>query len=315
MLILGACTTKDIPLDAQPTLLQISPIPTSTNPSPTTPTHTPTPQGAAPSSSTHTPGAQTKTLTPQATPPSPTQLACWEESGRIEQAQINSELLPKPLDVRVYLPPCYDQETTRRYPVLYLIHGQSYNDDQWDRLGVDETADSLIASGELPPFLIVMPRDYACCTQPDQDKFGEAFVQELIPWVDQNYRSLTERQFRAIGGLSRGAGWAVHIGLSRWELFGAIGGHSLPIFWVDTSSIKKWLDAIPEGQFPRFYLDNPENDRPEILKSSLWFESLLTKRGIPHEWHRFKGYHEEKYWLAHIEQYLRWYAEEWKSGD
>ena len=195
--------------------------------------------------------------------------------------------------------------------MLYLIHGQSYNDDQWDRLGVDETADALIASGEVSPFLIVMPRDRACCDQPDKDRFGQAFTEALIPWVDQTYRTLPERPNRAIGGLSRGAAWAIHIGLPNWNMFGAIGGHSLPVFWTDTFYIKKWLEAIPSQQMPRFYLDNPNNDRREILDSSLWFESLLTERDIPHEWHRFTGYHDEEYWKSHIEQYLRWYTEDW----
>jgi len=82
---------------------------------------------------------------------SPTQLACWQAGGQVAQGSLETDLLPKPLDFRVYVPPCYDQEVARRYPVLYLIHGQSYNDDQWDRLGADETADVQIASGEAPP--------------------------------------------------------------------------------------------------------------------------------------------------------------------
>ncbi len=87
----------------------------------------------------------------------------------------------------------------------------------------------------LPPFLIVMPRD-RLWEQPENDPFGEVVVEKLIPLIDRNYRSLSERSYRAVGGLSRGAGWAVHLGLSHWELFGAIGGHSLPVFWSDTAA-------------------------------------------------------------------------------
>ena len=66
-------------------------------------------------------------------------------------------MLPLPLSYRIYLPPCYDEMEDARYPVLYLIHGQNFNDDQWDRLGVDESADALIAAEEMSPLLIVMP--------------------------------------------------------------------------------------------------------------------------------------------------------------
>jgi enterochelin esterase-like enzyme len=232
------------------------------------------------------------------------------QGGRYEPGSLESELLPQTLEYQVYLPPCYDQYPERRYPVIYLIHGQSYSLDQWDRLGVDEISDRLVASGDLPQFLIVMPRDRVW-TQPDTDPFGRALVQDLIPRIDASYRTLPDREHRAIGGLSRGAAWALHLGLSQWEQFGAIGMHSLPVFWADTPEIRQWLAAIPDKSMPRFYMDIGSRDRPAIMKSAIWFEQLLTERNIPHEWHLFEGYHEEAYWEAHAEQYLRWYTREW----
>lgn len=255
------------------------------------------------------------TLTPPPTSaPSPsstpTPLACWSQPGRVDSGSLLSGRLKLPLEYAVYLPPCYDQQPQRRYPVLYLIHGMNYNHDQWDRLGADETANALAAAGEVNPFIIVMPRDRSW-DEPGQDPFGEALLEELIPYVDQTYRTLPEREYRAIGGLSRGAGWAVHLGLSRWDLFGAIGGHSLPVFWSDTSRVRGWLAAIPTDSYPRIYLDIGEKDRPSILNSARWFENLLNEAGIPHEWYLNPGYHNEEYWSAHVEAYLRWYAQEW----
>lgn len=284
-------TSQTIQPSAEPTATPtMSATPGPTNTATTEPTLTPTP---------------TSTITP-----SPTPLACWQQGGKIVTGQVQTELLPLPLDFRVYLPPCYQQERERRYPVLYLIHGQSFNDDQWDRLGADESADRLVADGQVSPFLIVMPRDRVW-SQPTEDMFGQAVVQALIPWIDQNYRTRTERQYRAVGGLSRGAGWALHLGFSQWELFGSIGMHSLPVFWTDLPDIKPWLDFLTPDLLPRIYMDIGEKDRPQILKSTLWFEGLLTEKGIPHEWHLYPGYHEEAYWEAHVEEYVRWYAEEW----
>lgn len=214
------------------------------------------------------------------------------------------------MDYGVYLPPCYDEQPERRYPVLYMIHGQSYNHDQWDRLGADETMYDLVSRGEISPFIIVMPRDRSW-GPPAEDLFGAVLADELIPFIDSHYRTLDGRGHRAIGGLSRGAGWAVHLGISRWELFGALGGHSLPVFWSDTPHIRTWLAAIPPGEYPRIFLDIGEKDRPQILNSAKWFENLLTEREIPHEWYLYPGYHEEAYWQAHLDQYLRWYAKDW----
>jgi enterochelin esterase-like enzyme len=194
--------------------------------------------------------------------------------------------------------------------VLYLFHGQGYTDDQWDRLGVDETADALIATGELAPFIVVMPRERQG-GEPGESNYGEAILEVLIPYVDDTYRTSPERSDRAVGGLSRGAGWAVHLAIAHWESFGALGAHSPAIFYYDAERMRSMLDAIPPDSYTRVYLDIGDRDQHEIMRVSLWFEELLDQRSIPHEWHLFSGYHNEAYWGAHIEGYLRWYARQW----
>ncbi len=242
---------------------------------------------------------------------SPTRLGCWEKGGNLEIGSLPTNLLRLPLEYRVYLPACYDQQPERRYPVLYLIHGQSYTDDQWDRLGADEAADRLVAGGEIPPFIIVMPRDrYG--GQPSENDFARAVVEELLPFIDENYRTKDDREFRAVGGLSRGGGWAVHLAITQWEYFGALGAHSPAIFYDDAQRMRVYLDAIQPEVMPRIYMDIGDRDRPEIMRAALWFEDLLNQRDIPHEWYLFSGYHSEDYWRDHLEAYLRWYSKSWR---
>ena len=245
--------------------------------------------------------APTETL-PAMTP------ACWEQGGRIEIHTLRTDLSPWPWEFRVYVPPCYDQEPERRYPTLILIHGSTFNDDQWDRLGADEVADELIAAGEIPPDLNLMPRDRRWVDPPD-DPFGEAVVDHILPWLDENYRTRPQREYRAIGGLSRGAAWAVHLGLSHWELFSAIGGHSLPVFRSDSPYLRDWLTEIPPDSMPRIYMDIGERDY--LIEAAIWFEGLLNELDIPHEWYLYPGRHEESYWERHMESYLRWYTQDW----
>ena len=235
-----------------------------------------------------------------------------QEGGSVEVSEISTSLLPNPLVYRVYLPPCYTEDAGQSYPVLYLIHGQSYTDDQWDRLGVPETADELISAGKVDPFIVVMPRDRVW-KEPSEDNFAKAVAQALVPWIDENYRTLPDRAHRAVGGLSRGGAWAVHLGLAYWKLFGSIGVHSGFVFHSDVQPIYEWLDAIPEGETPRIYMDIGNADRPDITVGAVWLEGLLTRFHIPHEWHMFVGEHQEDYWSAHVRDYLLWYTQEWEK--
>lgn len=254
----------------------------------------------------------TATRTIIASTPTTTLTPCMKAGGKVEVFEFTTTLLPDPLVYRIYLPPCYDEQPERAFPVLYLIHGQTYSDTQWDRLGVPETADRLIAAGEVAPFIVVMPRDRVWL-EPTKDHFGLAVEQSLIPWIDEHYRTLPERDFRAIGGLSRGGAWAAHIGFSHPELFSAVGMHSGFVFHSDVQEISTWLKNMPDGQAFRIYMDIADKDRPEITQSATWLEGLLTQFGIVHEWHMFTGEHEEEYWQAHVEEYLRWYCQDWKN--
>jgi enterochelin esterase-like enzyme len=233
-----------------------------------------------------------------------------QAGGRVEFDQYTTDLLPDPLAYHVYLPPCYDEQAERRYPVLYLVHGKNAAETQWINLGVPVTLDRLAESGELSPFIVVMPRD-RIWADPTVDRFGQAVVESLVPRVDELYRTLADREHRAIGGLSRGGAWALHLGFSHPELFGGVGMHSGVLFDTDVTKLDQWLMDFPEGMTPRIYTDIGDQDRPDIMMLATYVESQLTKYEIPHEWHLYEGGHNDTYWRAHIEEYLLWYGQEW----
>lgn len=262
-------------------------IPSSTIPPtfPTTPTASPVP---------------TFTSTP---------LACLANPGRVEEGSLDSTTPPQ--EFRIYLPPCYDEKTEQRYPVLYLLHGQTYTDDQWIRIGAAEAANQLILSGASLPFIIVFPDDRYWNLPPGAG-FGQRVVEELIPYIDSTYRTLPDRNHRAIGGLSRGAGWALRLGFTHWKLFATIGLHSLAVLQKDASEIRDWLAEIPPSSRPRLFMDIGDNDQE--LEMAQRVEAQFTDFGLPHEWHLYNGAHTEDYWSAHVEEYLRWYVEGWNNN-
>ena len=262
-------------------------------------------------SPTRTPLPPTQTITatasPSPVPATSTPLTCLTQPGRVEKGVLTST---KPAqEYFIYLPPCYDEQTDLRYPVLYLLHGQTYKADQWIRLGAVTAADNLILSGESEPFIIVLPDDRFWYSKDSGDTFGVRLVDDLIPYIDETYRTLPDRGHRSIGGLSRGAGWALRLGLPRWDLFGHIGLHSLAVLETDGKLLEDWLDAIPGSVKPVIYLDIGESDA-ELGRAKLVAETL-EKYKFPHELHTHPGFHDEAYWSAHVEEYIRWYAEGW----
>jgi enterochelin esterase-like enzyme len=196
----------------------------------------------------------------------------------------------------------------QRYPVLYLLHGQTFTDDQWIRLGAVTVTDQLILSGASVPFIIVFPDDHYWNLPPGSG-FGQRLVEQLVPYIDTQYRTFPDREHRAIGGMSRGAGWALHLGLTRWDLFGTIGLHSLAVLQGDAPEVTGWLANIPPPFRPRVFMDLGNND-PELPMAS-HVETALNDFGVAHEWHLYTGNHTEAYWGAHLQEYMQWYADGW----
>jgi enterochelin esterase family protein len=146
----------------------------------------------------------------------------------------------------VYTPADYDQHPKTRYPVLILQHGSGEDETGWTRQGKAQfILDNLIAAGKARPMIVVMDRGYAARTgaalgqiRPDtslkdiQDAFGafEAVViHDLIPTIDESYRTIPDREHRAMAGLSMGGIQTLSITLHHLDMFAYIGSLSGPI--------------------------------------------------------------------------------------
>jgi enterochelin esterase-like enzyme len=262
----------------------------------------PTPTGA---SATARP-SDTATPDPTHTPTlavSPTRPPCLGQPGQIVEAELEDPALPRSLPYRVYLPACYAALPQARFPALYLLHGLAATDSQWDALGADEAAEALIAAGAAPPFLIVMPWERKGL------EYESAIVDFLVPAIDATYHTRADREGRALGGISRGAGWALRIGIRHPDLFSALGLHSPAVIVPDLYYLPGWLQAVPAGQMPRLWIDIGDHD--VLLASARELTAVLDDTQVPYAWHLFTGYHEPAYWSAHVEEYLRWYSAGW----
>lgn len=143
----------------------------------------------------------------------------------------------------VYLPPGYDTDLATRYPVLYLQHGGGEDETGWVRQGhANFILDNLIASGKAKPMIVVMANGYARRAgeeppsanpadrwqgfQRMMSAFEDDVTQALIPFVDKTFRTLPDREHRAMAGLSMGGMQTFHVTLNNLDRFSYIGGFS-----------------------------------------------------------------------------------------
>jgi enterochelin esterase-like enzyme len=125
----------------------------------------------------------------------------------------------------VYLPPKYDQQSPQRYPVIYWLHGYGGNQRAGASMFVPQL-DSAIRSGSLPPMIAVMVNGKGASFYRDSPR-GDApvesvIVNDLIPHIDQSYRTFADRKSRMIQGYSMGGYGAAHLGFKYPELFGVV---------------------------------------------------------------------------------------------
>lgn len=141
---------------------------------------------------------------------------------------ISPELGTRP--VLIYTPPAYEKDASKKYPVLYLLHGTTDTEETWTKVGrANIILDNMIAQGKAVPMIIVMPygRAYpkisrASGSLRNWDNLQEIkkdFLDYLIPFVEQNYRVKTGNENRAIAGFSGGGGTSLYLGLNNPDLF------------------------------------------------------------------------------------------------
>ena len=151
----------------------------------------------------------------------------------------------------VYTPPGYDAHPEVRYPVLYLQHGMGEDETGWIFQGhANLILDNLIADRKAVPMIIVMDNGYASrpagggpvapppvSTSADFMAFEDVMLKDVIPMIDRDFRTLTDREHRAVAGLSMGANEALQLGTRHLELFAWLGGFSGTMNGLSTSAL------------------------------------------------------------------------------
>lgn len=251
--------------------------------------------------------------------------------GNLEQVWYYSATNNMNRKMFVYTPSGYNRDDrSKKYPVLYLLHGGGGDESAWAELGrTCQIMDNLIARGLAKPMIVVMPNgnpnQYASPTthipvNANAKRYAKSFdnyeslTADIIPFVEKKYNVIKSRKGRAIAGLSMGGGQSFYEGFRHSELFanvgifssGLIGGTSAGMASFDAEAEMPGIFSTP-GKFNNFdvlYLSCGETD-PRLAGIESFFTQLEGKGYKNLTYEHFKGAHEWHVWRQSLTSYVR----------
>lgn len=247
------------------------------------------------------------------------------DASVIVTREFDSKALSRKWAYTVYLPDGYDTSGLR-YPVFYLLHGNGQTMNDWTVSGrIQPTTDALIASGKIPPTIIVMPDAGTTWYVDRKEKMETAFIEDLMPDVEANFRTVNERNGRVIGGLSMGGYGSLRFVLKHPEKFAAAallspaiydpeppensGARRVGVFGAPTYDGEIWkqynypplLDAYFAKQQPvPMYINSGDDDEFMIEADATKLYSLLRRHRNPAELRIVNGSHSWPVWESTI---------------
>ena len=267
------------------------------------------------------------------------------QTTSIETVQFHSNLINATLPYRVILPPDYRQAKTTRYPVLYLLHGWAGHYTDWiTRTNVADYAAQyriivVMPEGNNSWYVDGTPIKTASGAERPGDKYESYILREVLPDVDQRYRTIQSRYGRGIAGLSMGGYGAIKYGLkypSTFSFAGSMSGALAAATWTEDEmkTVKAVYDSLPPvfgptgsevrkandvfqitqglsasriAALPYFYLDSGTEDF--FFAVNHQFAQLLREKKIPHEYRELPGDHSWQYWDRQVREVLKIAAE------
>jgi len=237
-----------------------------------------------------------------------------------------SRFLPAARDLIVYLPGCYDWKPELRFPVLYLQDGQNIFDPATSFAGVAwgmrETADRLIAEGKIRPLIIVgiyntgkqRLREYTPSRAPklgggSANRYGCMLLQEIKPFIESQYRTLSGPANTGLGGSSLGGLLTIYLGLKFPSIFGRLAALS-PSVWWNQRWILRHAARLRLKSRPRIWLDTGTQEGVHTTADAQKMRDVLLLLGwqIGRDLHYeeiWGGQHNEAAWALRVAPFLQ----------
>ena len=259
-------------------------------------------------------------------------------TARIECKSLPSKVLAHPVNYCVVLPPSYDGDKARKFPVLYFFHGLGDNEQMFVHGGAFNLVQDLWERKQIGEFLIVTPEAGATFyinSQSGKVRYEDFLVQEFFPGIEARYRISAGRSNRGVSGVSMGGYGALHMAFRHPQLFAAVSAQSPalmtaipqaaarsaangmrsrvlgetfgsppdPAFWERNSPISLARRGDLAGL--KIYFDCGDQDDYGFEEGAKALEQVLTARRIPHEAHIYPGRHDWQYFAERLPDSLQ----------
>ena len=260
-------------------------------------------------------------------------------SGRVECNSVPSKILARSVPYCVVLPASFDADKTKRFPILYELHGLGDNEQFFVHSGLWNLVEDQRERGELKEFLIATPAGGASFYINSRDgkvRYEDFLLREFFPFIEKKYRASPGRANRAISGVSMGGYGALHLAFRHPQLFTSVSAHSAALieklpafvstpqsprsrilggvfgippdiaFWNANSPLTLARSANLAGL--KIYFDCGDQDDYGFDGGATALDKILAPRKIAHKFHIYPGRHDPGYFAAHIPASLAFHS-------
>jgi S-formylglutathione hydrolase FrmB len=255
--------------------------------------------------------------------------------GRAECSVIKSEVLARPVRYCAFLPPGFDQDKSKRYPVLYYLHGLGDNEQSLLNFGGWDVVSELRSQGKVGDFVVLAPsggHSFYLNSADGKVRYEDFLLKEFMPQMEKKYRAEGTRSTRGITGVSMGGYGALRLAFKYPEQFAAVSAQmpalipTLPddmgagspgspgsllgdVFgspfnraYFDRNNVFYFArtDSVASLKRMKIYFDVGNNDDYGFEQGAQELDKLLKSRGIPHEFHIYPGGHNAQFVVRHF---------------
>jgi S-formylglutathione hydrolase FrmB len=274
-------------------------------------------------------------------------LTSLHAQSRIDCNALNSQVLKQAVRYCVYIPSGYDDVSAKppkRYPVLYFLHGLGDNEQTLFNSGGWTLLDDLRRQHKMGDFLIVAPdggRSFYINSADGSVRYNDFFIREFVPHIEGKYRIRVGRSGRAISGISMGGYGALRFAFAHPEMFSAASAQSAalittpprqldiavrsgsplpgvmaPVFgrptdvvhWNENSPFVLAKKNVAGIRKLAIYFNCGQDDNYGFEKGAAALDELLTKEGVKHDYHAYRGDHSLTYFLSHFAEVMEFHS-------